>query len=154
MNIIQSVGLIVAFLLIMSTTESRADEVAISVGDDVRLCGRLIIEVSNGAPTFGEQPEKDEKISGKILKLNSAIKISEFVNQGIGIVAEEVNKFEIFVGEPNETSVKLDKFVNQNVVITGTVFPSDTGFQITNYIINEKSIEICKEQTKCFCANN
>ena len=105
-------------------------------------CGTLVVRKGYGAPGFGETPEIDDKIFGIALKLSKQIKLKIDDEDRAGFTIKTAKELQIFYN--GKTYKALISKVGQGALVKGTISESETGFQLTDYILQADSIKICK----------
>ncbi len=105
----------------------------------VRLRGKLITVTKYGKPTYGESPEKDEKLEVPILILPTPVRVkarpeSTANNETITNISFVQLIF------PPEVDANFKKHLDQNIVVAGTLSVGSRSGQFTDVVLTVKAI--------------
>ena len=105
----------------------------------IRLRGKLTTVMKYGKPTYGENPEKDEKLEVPILILQTPIRVkanpvSSVNNESIANISFVQLIF------PPEVDADFKKHVDHNILVAGTLSVGSRGGQFTDVVLTVKAI--------------
>ncbi len=105
----------------------------------VRLRGKLTTVTKYGKPTYGESPEKDEKLEVPILILPTPVRVkarpeSTANNETITNISFVQLIF------PPEAHVDFRKYIDQTIVAAGTLSVGSRSGQFTDVVLTVKAI--------------
>ena len=105
----------------------------------VRLRGKLTTVTKYGRPTYGESPEKDEKVEVPILILPTPIRVkarpeSSANNETITNISFVQLIF------PREVNADFKKYVDHDIVVAGTLSVGSRSGQFTDVVLTVKAI--------------
>jgi hypothetical protein len=105
----------------------------------VRLRGKVTTVTKYGKPTYGENPEKDEKLEVPILILQTPIRvkanpISSANNESITNISFVQLIF------PPEVDADFKKYVDHSILVAGTLSVGSRSGQFTDVVLTVKAI--------------
>ena len=105
----------------------------------VRLRGKVTTVTKYGKPTYGENPEKDEKLEVPILILQTPIRvkanpISSANNESITNISFVQLIF------PPEADADFKKHIDHNILVAGTLSVGSRSGQFTDVVLTVKAI--------------
>lgn len=105
----------------------------------VRLRGKLTTVTKYGKPTYGENPDKDEKLEVPILILQTPIRvkanpISSANNESITNISFVQLIF------PPEADADFKKHIDHNILVAGTLSVGSRSGQFTDVVLTVKAI--------------
>jgi hypothetical protein len=105
----------------------------------VRLRGKLTTVTKYGKPTYGENPEKDEKLEVPILILQTPIRVK--ANPVSSVNNESITNISfVQLIFPPEVDADFKKHIDQNIVVAGTLSVGSRSGQFTDVVLSVKAI--------------
>jgi hypothetical protein len=104
-----------------------------------RIRGRLIIVTKFGKPTYGAEPDKDEKLEVPILILPTPIRVKARPESSVNNETMTNISFVQLVFPP-EVESNFKKFVDQEIVVAGSLAIGNRGGQFTDVVMTVKAI--------------
>ena len=135
-----ALGLACALAIVLSAQATAQQDNWLSYSPSVaRIRGKLIIVTKYGKPTYGAEPDKDEKLDVPILILQTPIRVkarpeSSVNNENITNISFVQLIF------PPEVESNFKKHVDQEIVVAGTLAIGNRGGQFTDVVMTVKAI--------------
>lgn len=104
-----------------------------------RIHGRLVIVTKYGKPTYGADPDKDEKLEVPILILQTPIRIKARPESSVNNETMTNISFVQLIFPPG-VEPDFKKNVNQDIVVAGTLAIGNRGGQFTDVVMTVKAI--------------
>ncbi|MGE5819303.1 MAG: hypothetical protein ACM37Z_14870 [Deltaproteobacteria bacterium] len=104
-----------------------------------RIRGRLIIVTKYGKPTYGADPDKDEKLEVPILILQTPIRIKARPESSVNNETMTNISFVQLIFPPG-VEPDFKKNVNQDIVVAGTLAIGTRGGQFTDVVMTVKVV--------------
>jgi hypothetical protein len=104
-----------------------------------RIRGKLIIVTKYGKPTYGADPDKDEKLEVPILILQMPIRVKARPDSSVNNETMTNISFVQLIFPP-EVEPGLKKHVDQEIVVAGTLAIGNRGGQFTDVVMTVKAI--------------
>jgi hypothetical protein len=133
------IGIIIACVLLFSSKAEPQQEEWLSYYPTVsRIEGKLIKVSKYGKPTYGENPEKDEKVEVPILILQTPLRVK--ARSASSVNNESLTNVSfvqlIFPAELDAYSKHLDK----DIVVAGTLVRGYKGDHFTEVVMTVKAV--------------
>jgi hypothetical protein len=104
-----------------------------------RLQGRLTKVWKYGKPSYGESPEKDEKVEVPILILKTPVRVRARTTSGVN--NESVTNISfvqlIFSADAN---INYSRYLDQDIVVAGTLTQARRGEHFTDVVMTVKAV--------------
>jgi hypothetical protein len=127
-------------LAIAATDASAQQEGWLSYTPSVaRIRGKLIIVSKYGKPTYGAEPDKDEKLQVPILILQTPIRVKARPESSVNNETMTNISFVQLIF-PAEMQPDIKKHVDQEIVVAGTLAVGNRGGQFTDVVMTVKAI--------------
>lgn len=104
-----------------------------------RIHGRLVIVTKYGKPTYGADPDKDEKLEVPILILQTPIRIKARPESSVNNETMTNISFVQLIFPPG-VEPDFKKNVNQDIVVAGTLAIGNRGGQFTDVVMTVKAV--------------
>jgi hypothetical protein len=104
-----------------------------------RIRGKLIIVSKYGKPTYGAEPDKDEKLQVPILILQTPIRIKARPESSVNNETMTNISFVQLIFPP-EMQPDIKKHLDQEIVVAGTLAVGNRGGQFTDVVMTVKAI--------------
>jgi hypothetical protein len=104
-----------------------------------RIRGKLVIVAKYGKPTYGAEPDKDEKLEVPILILQTPIRVKARPESSVNNETMTNISFVQLIFPP-EVEPNFKKFVDQEIVVAGTLAVGSRGGQFTDVVMTVKAI--------------
>ena len=105
----------------------------------VRLRGKLTSVTKYGKPTYGENPEKDEKLEVPILILQTPIRVK--ANPRSSVNNESITNISfVQLIFPPEVDGDFKKHIDHNILVAGTLSVGSRSGQFTDVVLTVKAI--------------
>lgn len=105
----------------------------------VRLRGELTSVTKYGKPTYGEDPEKDEKLVVPILILQTPIRVK--ANPRSSVNNESITNISfVQLIFPPGGDANFKKHIDHNILVAGTLSVGSRGGQFTDVVLTVKAI--------------
>ncbi len=105
----------------------------------VRIRGKLITVIKFGKPSYGESPEKDEKLEVPILILATPIRVKARPESSVNNESLTNISFVQLIF-PAETTADVKKYLDQTIVAAGTLSVGSRSGQFTDVVLTVKAI--------------
>ncbi len=105
----------------------------------VRLRGKLTSVTKYGKPTYGESPEKDEKLEVPILILPTPIRVKARAESSVNNESMTNISFVQLIFPP-EIHEEFKKHLDRNIVAAGTLSVGSRSGQFTDIVLTVKAI--------------
>jgi hypothetical protein len=127
-------------IAIWSSQASAQHEGWLSYSPSVaRIHGKLIIITKFGKPTYGADPDKDEKLEVPILILQTPIRVKARPESSVNNETMTNVSFVQLIFPP-EVEPNFKKHVGQEIVVAGTLAIGTRGGQFTDVVMTVKAI--------------
>ncbi len=128
------------FVVALPTQAKPQDEGWLSYFPSVvRLRGKLTIVTKYGKPTYGENPDKDEKLEVPILILQTPIRAK--ANPKSSVNNESITNISfVQLIFPPEINVDFRKHVDHDIVVAGTLSVGSRSGQFTDVVLTVKAV--------------
>jgi hypothetical protein len=126
--------------LIWCTTVSAQQQSWLSYFPSVvRLQGKLVLLTKYGAPSFGADPEKDEKIEVPFLILQTPIRARP--NPKSGSEREPLTNINfVQLVLPDESGQTLKQYLDQQITVAGTLLPGRRASDFAEVVMTVKAV--------------
>src|SRR5512143_1292818 len=104
-----------------------------------RIRGKLIIVTKFGKPTYGADPDKDEKLEVPILILQTPIRVKARPESSVNNETMTNISFVQLIFPP-EVEPSFKKHVGQDIVVAGTLAIGNRGGQFTDVVMTVKAV--------------
>ena len=104
-----------------------------------RIRGKLIIVTKYGRPTYGAEPDKDEKLEVPILILETPIRIKARPESSVNNETMTNISFVQLIFPP-EVEPSFKKHIGQDIVVAGTLAIGNRGGQFTDVVMTVKAV--------------
>jgi hypothetical protein len=104
-----------------------------------RIRGKLITISKFGKPTYGADPDKDEKVEIPVLILQNPIRVKARPESSVNNETLTNVSFVQLIFPP-EIEPNFEKFINQEIVVAGTLEVGSRGGQFTDVVMTVKAI--------------
>jgi hypothetical protein len=104
-----------------------------------RIHGKLIIVTKFGKPTYGADPDKDEKLEVPILILQTPIRVKARPESSVNNETMTNISFVQLIFPP-EVEPSFKKHVGQEIVVAGTLAIGTRGGQFTDVVMTVKAV--------------
>lgn len=105
----------------------------------VRLRGRLLTIFKYGKPTYGENPDKDEKVMIPVLVLITPVRVRARKKSSVNNESITNISF-VQVIFPPEVTADYSNHLDQDIVIAGTLVRGHKGEHFTDVVLTAKAI--------------
>jgi Domain of unknown function (DUF4431) len=104
-----------------------------------RLQGKLTKVFKYGKPSYGEEPEKDEKVEVAILILQTPVRVRARSNSSVNNESATNISFVQLIFPP-EANIDYAKYLDQNIVVGGTLTRGFRGEHFTDVVMTVKAV--------------
>jgi hypothetical protein len=104
-----------------------------------RIRGKLIMVTKYGKPTYGADPDKDEKLEVPILILQTPIRVKARPESSVNNENMTNISFVQLIFPP-EVEPNFKKHVDQEIVVAGTLAIGNRGGQFTDVVMTVKAV--------------
>ncbi|MGE5307178.1 MAG: hypothetical protein ACM3TN_28045 [Alphaproteobacteria bacterium] len=104
-----------------------------------RIHGKLIIVTKFGKPTYGADPDKDERLEVPILILQTPIRVKARPESSVNNETMTNISFVQLIFPP-EVEPSFKKHVGQDIVVAGTLSIGTRGGQFTDVVMTVKAV--------------
>lgn len=104
-----------------------------------RLQGKLIKVSKYGKPTYGENPEKDEKVEVPILILQTPVRVKARSTSSVNNQSETNVSFVQLIFPP-EADGNYSKHLDKDIVVAGTLIRGHKGEHFTDVVMSVKAV--------------
>jgi hypothetical protein len=104
-----------------------------------RIRGKLITVFKFGKPTYGANPDEDEKVEVPILILQTPIRVKARPESSVNNETITNISFVQLIFPPDLES-NLKKFLDQEIVVAGTLSVGSRGGQFTDVVMTVKAV--------------
>lgn len=104
-----------------------------------RIRGKLIIVTKYGKPTYGAEPDKDERLAVPILILQTPIRVKARPESSVNNETITNISFVQLIFPP-EVEANFKKYVDQEILVAGTLAIGNRGGQFTDVVMTVKAI--------------
>jgi hypothetical protein len=104
-----------------------------------RIRGKLVIVTKYGKPTYGTEPEKDEKLEVPVLILQTPIRVKARPESSINNETMTNVSFVQLIFPP-EVEPNFKKHLDQEIVVAGTLAIGNRGGQFTDVVMTVKAV--------------
>lgn len=135
---LSAIALVVALLRISDAAPQEQDWLSYYPSVS-RLQGKLTKVLKYGKPSYGENPENDEKVEVPILILKTPIRVRARASSSVN--NESVTNISfvqlIFPGDAN---INFSRYLDQEIVVAGTLTQAHRGEHFTDVVITVKAV--------------
>ena len=132
--------ILLAFTLLMLTEAMAQQEDWLSYYPSVsRLQGKLTKVYKYGKPSYGEEPEKDEKVEVAILILQTPVRVRARANSSVNNESATNISFVQLIF-PAEVNINYANYLDQNIVVGGTLTRGFRGEHFTDVVMTVKAV--------------
>jgi hypothetical protein len=104
-----------------------------------RLRGRIIMVTKYGKPSYGEDPDKDEKMTVPILVLQTPARVKpKQANSANNETMTNISFVQLIV--PQELDAEIKKNIDREALIAGTLAIGRRGGEFTDVVMNVKAV--------------
>jgi hypothetical protein len=104
-----------------------------------RLQGRLITVTKYGKPTYGTEPDKDEKVEVPILVLQTPIRVRPSPQSSSSAESmTNVSFVQLIFPDDSETTVK--RHLDQTIIVAGNLSVGNRGGQFTEVVMTVRVV--------------
>ena len=132
-RIAAAIILAITFLFILEATAQEQDWLSYYPAVS-RLTGKLTKVYKYGKPSYGEVPEKDEKVEVPILILQTPARIRARANSSVNNESTTNISFVQLIF-PAEANINYAKYLDQNIVVGGTLTRGFRGEHFTDVVM-------------------
>ena len=104
-----------------------------------RLQGKLTKIYKYGKPSYGEQPGEDEKVEVSILILQTPVRVRGRISSSVNNEAAANISFVQLIF-PTEANIEVAKYLDQNIVVGGTLTRGFRGEHFTDVVMTVKAV--------------
>ncbi|MGH7875646.1 MAG: hypothetical protein ACREQO_25925 [Candidatus Binatia bacterium] len=104
-----------------------------------RLQGKLTKVYKYGKPSYGEEPEKDEKVEVPILILQTPVRVRARANSSVNNESATNISFVQLIF-PAEANINYAKHLDQDIVVGGTLTRGFRGEHFTDVVMTVKAV--------------
>ena len=104
-----------------------------------RLQGKLTKVYKYGKPSYGEEPEKDEKVEVPVLILQTPVRVRARANSSVNNESATNISFVQLIF-PAEANINYNKYLDQNIVVGGTLTRGFRGEHFTDVVMTVKAV--------------
>jgi uncharacterized protein DUF4431 len=104
-----------------------------------RLQGRLTKIFKYGKPTYGENPEKDEKVEVPVLILQTPVRVRARTSSSVNNESLTNVSFVQLIFPP-EVGANYAKYLDKDIVVAGTLVRGHTGDHFTDLVMTVKAV--------------
>lgn len=130
--------LILALLLLPQARAQQQDWLSYSPAVS-RLQGKLTKVSKYGKPTYGENPEKDEKVEVPILILQTPVRIRARLTSSVNNESVTNVSFVQLIF-PREIDGNYAKYLDKDIVVAGTLVRGHKGEHFTDVVMTVKAV--------------
>jgi hypothetical protein len=104
-----------------------------------RLQGKLTKVLKYGKPSYGENPEKDEKVEVPILILKTPARVRARTTSSVNDESVTNVSFVQLIF-PAEANINYSRYLDQDIVVAGTLTQAHRGEHFTDVVMTVKAV--------------
>jgi hypothetical protein len=134
-----AIAIVVACLLLLSSEGTAQEKDWLSYYPAVaRLQGKLIKVSKYGKPSYGENPENDEKVEIAVLILQTPVRVKARPTSGVNNESLSNVSFVQLIFPPEVGS--YSKHLDKDIVVAGTLVRGHKGEHFTDLVMTVKAV--------------
>ena len=126
-------------LLLANAVNAQQDDWLSYYPSVSRLQGKLTKVYKYGKPSYGEEPDKDEKVEVPILILQTPVRVRARANSSVNNESATNISFVQLIFPP-EANIDYAKYLDQNIVVGGTLTRGFRGEHFTDVVMTVKAV--------------